>query len=329
MSVRNTIKIKAIGSWRPEDILSNQDLEKMVDTTDEWIVSRTGIKERRILKGPEQGSSVLGINAIKDLCTRSNLDLDIIDGVICTSVVPDYNFPSTACLIARDCGIKNAFCFDLNATCTGYIYALQMARSLIVSGLYKNLLIVTAEKLSSMANYNDRASCILFGDAGTATWLCASDNENGIIDIDLRAEPEGAENIIFKAGGSVHPATHETVDKEWHYFSQDGRLVFKSAVTGMESVSKEIMTRNNFTLDDLKYLIPHQANQRIIDIIKKRMDLRDDQVLSNISHVGNTSSSSIPLCLDDHIDKIKSGDLLLFTAFGSGYTYGSALLRWD
>ncbi|MEZ5002694.1 MAG: beta-ketoacyl-ACP synthase III [Chitinophagales bacterium] len=319
--------IKGIATWLPETKLTNADLEKMVDTNDQWIKERTGIEERRILKGKNLGSSYLGIQAFNALKEKVDLDPMEVDVLICTTVVPDYKFPPTACLIAEECGIKNAFCYDMNATCTGFLYALDIANSYVLSGKYKKVVIVSAEKLSSMTNYKDRASCILFGDGASAVLVEASDNGFGIKDTLMRSETSGAMDILFKGGGSVHPATVENVEKNWHYFTQDGRAVFKQAVLGMEGVAREIMERNNVTKDDLKFVMPHQANKRIIDTVAKRLGV-EDKVVTIIQKIGNLSSVTVPLCITEKEDELQKGDKLVLCAFGSGYTMGAVYMDW-
>jgi 3-oxoacyl-[acyl-carrier-protein] synthase-3 len=318
--------IKGVACWLPETRLTNFDLEKMVDTNDEWIRERTGIKERRILK-EGKGSSFMGIKALQKLMAKINLKASDIDVLICTTVLPDYKFPPTACLIAEACGIKNAFCYDMNGTCTGFLYALDMANSYILSGKYKNVVIVSAENLSTMINYDDRASSILFGDGASAVLVAPSDNEFGIQDTLMRVETSGAMNILFKGGGSMYPATVENVADKWHFFWQDGRAVFKSAVTGMQSVAEDIMKRNELTAKDLKFVMPHQANGRIIETIAKRMGV-EDKMVNIIDEIGNISTVTIPLCLEHKEKELQKGDKLILTAFGSGYTMGAVYLEW-
>ncbi|MCP4122742.1 MAG: ketoacyl-ACP synthase III [Bacteroidetes bacterium] len=319
--------IKGVASWVPDTKLTNFDLEKIVDTNDEWIRERTGIEERPILKLKETGSSYMGIRALNLLLEKTGLDPEEIDVLICTTVVPDYKFPPTSSIIVEGCGLKNAYCFDMNGTCSGFLYALDVATGFIVSGRYKKVVIVSAEKLSSMADYTDRASSILFGDGAGAVLLEPSDNEYGIEDTEMKASTSGAMNILYKGGGSVHPATVDTVENRWHYFWQDGKVVFKQAVMGMESVSRTVMERNGISGDDLKYVVPHQANKRIIDTIGKRMGVEDKMVV-NIQKNGNMSTATIPLCLEVIEKELKPGDKLVLTAFGSGYTMGAVYLTW-
>jgi len=269
----------------------------------------------------------MGIKALNKLIEKTGLDPAEIDVVIVSTVMPDYKFPPTASLIMEACGVTNAFGYDLNGTCSGFLYALDVANSYIGSGRYKKVVIVSAEKLSAMADYTDRASCILFGDGASAVLVEPSENEFGIEDTEMSAVTSGAMNILFKGGGSAHPATADTVENRWHYFWQDGKAVFKQAVMGMERVSTNVMERNGLTGDDLKFVIGHQANKRIIDTIGKRMGV-EDKMVDNISHTGNMSTVTIPLCLDVKESELKKGDKLILTAFGSGYTMGAVYLTW-
>jgi 3-oxoacyl-[acyl-carrier-protein] synthase-3 len=318
--------ITGLAAWVPENKLTNFDLEKMVDTSDEWIRERTGIEERRIL-GDGLGSSYMGIRALQKLMAKTGLQPDEIEVLICTTVVPDYKFPPTSSLILKECGVYNAYCYDMNGTCSGFLYALDIAKAYVESGRYKKVVIVSAEKLSSMTDYTDRASCVLFGDGASAVLVEPSANGYGIVDTEMKSAPDGAMNILFKGGGSMYPASLETIDKKWHYFWQDGRSVFKQAVMGMEEVSLAVMERNGITGDDLKFVVPHQANQRIIDAIARRMDVEDKMVV-NIQQYGNISTVTIPLALEKVEDQLQPGDKLVLTAFGSGYTIGAVLVEW-
>lgn len=327
MQVPIRAAVTGLATWVPESRLTNADLEKLVDTSDAWIRERTGIVERPILDLPETGSSYMGIKALQKLLAKTGLKPDEIEVVICTTVMPDFKFPPTASLIMEACGVKKAYGYDMNGTCTGFLYALDIANGYIASGRYKKVVVVSCEKLSAMADYTDRASCILFGDGASAVLLEPSANGHGIMDTEMAAMTSGAMNILFKGGGSVHPATVDTVENRWHYFWQDGRAVFKQAVMGMERVSKTLMKRNKLTAESLKYVIPHQANKRIIDTIAQRMHV-EDKVVVNISHTGNMSTVTIPLALDSKEKTLKPGDKLILTAFGSGYTIGAVYLTW-
>lgn len=322
-----TAAITGVAAWTPDTRLTNKDLEQMVDTNDEWIRERTGISSRPILKMPGKGSSYLGIRALKKLIKKTDLDVDSIDLLICSTVVPDYKYPPTSSLIMESCGVKNAYGFDLNGTCSGFLYALDVANAFIRSGKYKKIVVVSAEKLSSMANYKDRASCILFGDGGSAVLLEPSSNDYGIVDTEMKAMTKGAMNITFLGGGSVNPATEQTVRDELHFFKQDGRAVFKQAVMGMETVSRTVMDRNGISADDIKWVVPHQANKRIIDTIASRMGV-EDKMFVNIENMGNMSTVTIPLCLEKLEPSLEAGDKLILTAFGSGYTMGAVYLQW-
>jgi 3-oxoacyl-[acyl-carrier-protein] synthase-3 len=320
--------ITAVSGYVPPYILTNDELEKLVDTNDEWITSRTGIKERRILKGEGKGTSILGIEAVKSLISKKGLDPAEIDGIICATVTPDNFFPSTANLIAEGVGAKNAFSFDMAAACTGFVYALETGANFIRSGAYRKIIIVGADKMSSIINYKDRNTCILFGDAAGAALLEPSDDETGIYDAILRSDASGKNFIFLKAGGSAYPATLDTLEKGEHYFYQDGKAVFKVAVTNMADVSVEIMQRNNLKGEDVAYLVPHQANKRIIEAVANRMNVSMDKVTMNIERYGNTTAATIPLCLWEWEKKFKKGDNIVLAAFGGGFTWGSMYLKW-
>lgn len=319
--------ITAVGGYVPEDRLTNADIEKLIDTSDEWITTRVGIKERRILRDPNKGASYLGIRAVQDLLQRHEIDPKSIEVVICSSNTADYHFPTTASIIAYETGIKNAHCFDMQAACPGFIFGLEVANGYIASGRYKRVLLVCTEKMSAAVDYTDRATAPLFGD-GAGCVLLEPDSENGLIDSILRNDGEGREHLIMKAGGSACPTTHETVDKRWHHVYQEGQYVFKAAVSMMGDTSAELVERNHLTHDDIAWVIPHQANMRIIDATARRMGIPLDKVMINIEKYGNTSSATIPLCLWEWEDKLKKGDNLILTAFGAGYTWGSTYIKW-
>ncbi|MBO6496412.1 MAG: ketoacyl-ACP synthase III [Roseivirga sp.] len=321
-------QISGVQGYVPEYVLTNQELETMVDTTDEWITTRTGIKERRILKGENQGTSVMGIKAIQGLLAKTNTTPEEIDLIICCTTTPDMVFPATANLIGDAIGAKNAFGFDLQAACSGFIYGLATGSQYIETGKYKKVIVVGADKMSSIVDYTDRTTCIIFGDGGGAVLLEPTTEEHGIMDSILRSDGSGAPHLHMKAGGSRKPATQETVANREHYAYQEGSAVFKFAVTNMADVAAEIMDKNNLTGDDISYLVPHQANKRIIDATARRMNVGEDKVMLNIHRYGNTTSGTIPLCLWDYESKLKKGDNLILAAFGGGFTWGSIWLKW-
>lgn len=322
-------RISGIASYVPDDILDNEMLSKMVDTNDEWITTRVGIKERRILRLEGEGSSYLGAKAVEKLIAETGVNPDEIELVICATSNPDYRFPSTASVIVEKTGLKNAYAYDIQAACAGFIVALEDATAYIKSGLRKKVIVVAAEKMSSMVNYQDRSTCPLFGDAAAAVLVEPTDEPVGVIDGVFHVDGAGLEHLLMKAGGSVKPITHEAIDAGENYLFQDGRIVYKNAVTDMLTSSLDVMKRNNLTVDDIDYLIPHQANLRIIEAVSSRAGFPADKVLVNIEHYGNTSAASIPLCLDEYKTKLKKGDRLLLTAFGAGFTWGAMYLIWD
>ncbi len=322
-------KITGIASYVPNDILDNEMLSKMVDTNDEWITTRVGIKERRILKLEGEGSSYLGAKAVEKLLAETGVNPDEIELVICATSNPDYRFPSTASVITEKVGIKNAYAYDIQAACAGFIVALEDANAYIKSGLRKKVIVVTAEKMSSMVNYEDRATCPLFGDGAAAVLVEPTEEPVGVIDAVFHVDGSGLEHLLMKAGGSVKPVTHEAIDAGEHFLFQDGKNVYKNAVTDMLTASLDIMQRNNLSVDNVDYLIPHQANLRIIEAVSSRAGFPSEKVLVNIEHYGNTSAASIPLCLDEYKNTLKKGDKLLLTAFGAGFTWGSMYLIWD
>ena len=319
--------ITGIQGYVPDYILDNKELEELVDTNDEWIVTRTGIKERRILKG-EKGSSDLGAEAIKGLLDKTNTSAEEIDLIICATVTPDMLFPSTACLIADKIGAGNICAFDISAACSGFLYALTTASKFIESGSYKKVIVVGCDKMSSIVDYTDRTTCVLFGDGAGAVLLEPNTDGLGIMDYILKSDGSGGEFLKMKAGGSLHPASHETVDAREHFVYQDGQPVFKKAVKSMADVSEEIMKKNNLSSDDIAWLVPHQANKRIIDATSRRMGVGDEKVMLNIERYGNTTAGTIPLCLWDWEDQLKKGDNLILAAFGGGFTWGSIYLKW-
>ncbi|NVJ48134.1 MAG: ketoacyl-ACP synthase III [Cytophagia bacterium] len=321
-------QISGIHGYVPEYILTNKELETMVETTDEWITTRTGIKERRILKGENQGTSVIGINAIQGLLAKTNTTAEEIDLIICCTTTPDMVFPATANLIGDAIGAKNAFGYDLQAACSGFLYGLATGSQFIETGKYKKVVVVGADKMSSIVDYQDRTTCIIFGDGGGAVLLEPTTEEVGIMDSILRSDGSGAPHLHMKAGGSRRPATAETVANREHYAYQEGSAVFKFAVTNMADVAAEIMDKNNLTGDDISWLVPHQANKRIIDATARRMEVGEDKVMLNIQKYGNTTSGTIPLCLWDYESQLKKGDNIILAAFGGGFTWGSIWLKW-
>ena len=323
-----TAAITGVQGYVPNYILTNKELETMVETNDEWIRSRTGIKERRILKGEGKGTSVLGIEAVRGLLKKINIDAQEVDLIICATATPDMIFPSTACIIADKVGATNAFAYDLMAACSGFLYAISTASKFIETGTYKKVIVVGADKMSSIVNYQDRATCIIFGDGAGAVMLEQSKEGLGLQDAILKSDGSGSEFLHMKAGGSAKPASHATVDAKEHHVWQDGQTVFKSAVTSMADVSEEIMKRNSLSPEDVAWLVPHQANQRIIDATAKRMGVGKEKVMINIEKYGNTTNGTIPLCLWEWENQLKKGDNLILAAFGGGFTWGSIYLKW-
>jgi 3-oxoacyl-[acyl-carrier-protein] synthase III len=320
--------ITGIHGYVPPDLLTNFDLEKMVDTSHDWIMSRTGIHERHILKGEGLGSSDIGTPAVLGLLKKTNTKPEEVDLLICCSVTPDMLFPATANIISDKCGIKNAFSFDLNAACSGFIYGLVTASKYIESGSYKKVIVVGADKMSSITDYTQRETCIIFGDGGGAVLLEPTTENVGIMDSILKSDGSGRIHLHQKAGGSVKPPTHETVDAREHYIYQEGQPVFKFAVTNMADVAVEIMEKNNLKSSDIAWLVPHQANLRIIEATGRRMGIDKNKVMINIQKYGNTTNGTIPLCLWEWEKKLKKGDNIIIAAFGGGFTWGSILLKW-
>jgi 3-oxoacyl-[acyl-carrier-protein] synthase III len=322
--------VTAVGHYVPEKILTNADLEKIVETSDEWIMTRTGIKERHIL---EQGAtSDMGAEAVRSVLAQRGIGPEDIDVIIVATVTPDMSFPPTATIIQNKIGAKNAWGFDLSAACSGFVYALVVGSQFIETGTFKKVIVVGSDKMSSIADYTDRNTCVLFGDAAGAVLLEPSDDPTlGMQDFRLYCDGSGEKFLHMKAGGSLNPPTHETVDKKWHYIYQDGKNVFKAAVKGMADVSAEIMERNNLKSDDVDYLVPHQANLRIIDACRERMGLDPSKVMINIERYGNTTAATIPLCLSEwhQAGKLKRGSTLVLASFGAGYTWGAILLKWS
>lgn len=321
-------KISGIASYVPDDILDNEMLSHMVDTNDEWITTRVGIKQRRILRDETLGSSYMGIKAVSKLLEDTGTDKDSVDLLICATSNPDYRFPSTASIIIHGAGLEKAYGYDIQAACAGFIVSMQDARAYIQSGLYKKIIVVCAEKMSSMTNYKDRATCPLFGDAAAAVLVEPTDEPVGVIDGEIHIDGTGLPHLLMKGGGSARPATHETIDAQEHYIYQEGRVVYKNAVRDMLTSSQSVMARNNLGVDDVDWFVPHQANLRIIEAVGGRIQIPEAKTLVNIQHYGNTSAASIPLCLDEYKDRLKKGDKIVITAFGAGFTWGAMYLVW-
>lgn len=321
--------ITGVGGYVPDYILDNEELSRMVDTSDEWIMTRVGIKERRILKDEGLGTSYLARKAAKQLMQKTGVDPDTIDALIVATTTPDYKFPSTASIVLGKLGLKNAFAFDFEAACCGFMYALSTASSMIESGRCKKIIVIGADKMSSLVDYQDRQTCVLFGDGAGAVLVEASeDTEYGMQDMFFRTDGKGLPFLHMKAGGSVCPPSHFTVDHRLHYLYQEGRNVFRYAVTDMSDDVLEIMKRNNLSKDDVDWVVPHEANLRIIEAVTKRAELSMDKVAVNIEHYGNTSAATIPLALWDYESKLKKGDRVIFTAFGAGFVHGASFFKW-
>lgn len=320
--------ITAVGGYVPDYILTNAELETMIDTTDEWIQTRTGIKERRILKGEGKGSSDIAVGAVNELIKKRGISPEEVDLIICATTTPDMQFPATANVISDKAGLTNAFGFDINAACSGFIYALNTGAQFIETGKYKKVIVVGVDKMSSIMNYEDRATCIIFGDGGGAVLLEPNDEGYGIVDSVLRSDGSGRAFLHQKAGGSVKPATMETVQNKEHYVYQEGKTVFKFAVSNMADVAAEVMQRNNLTADDVAWLVPHQANKRIIDATRDRMGLDEKKVMVNIERYGNTTNGTLPLCLWEWEKQLKKGDNIMLAAFGGGFTWGATYIKW-
>jgi 3-oxoacyl-[acyl-carrier-protein] synthase-3 len=323
-----TAAITAVNAWVPDYLLTNQVLETMIDTTDEWITSRTGIKERHILKTPGEATSDIGARAVEGLLKKRGISAEEIDLIICATTTPDMQFPATANIISDKVGAKNAFSYDINAACSGFIFALATGSKFIETGQYKKVIVVGADKMSSIIDYTDRATCVIFGDGGGAVLLEPNTEGFGILDSILKTDGSGRAHLHQKAGGSLKPASAETVAAKEHYVYQEGQTVFKFAVTNMADVSAEIMERNHLTSDDVAWLIPHQANKRIIDATARRMGVSDEKVTLNIERYGNTTNGTIPLCLWEWENKFKKGDNIIIAAFGGGFTWGSIWVKW-
>lgn len=321
--------ITGIGGYVPDYILTNEELSRMVDTSDEWITTRVGIKERRILTEEGLGTSYMARKAAKQLIQKTGVDPDTIDALIVTTTTPDYKFPSTASIVVGKLGLKNAFAFDFEAACCGFMYTLDVASAMIQSGRYKKIIVIGADKMSSLVDYTDRSTCVLFGDGAGAVLVEATEEEGvGLQNSYLRTDGKGLPFLHMKAGGSVCPPSHFTVDHRLHYLYQEGRTVFRYAVTYMSDDVCEVMSRNNLTADNIDWIIPHEANRRIIEAVAKRAEVPLDKVLINIDHYGNTSAATIPLAMWDNESKLKKGDNVIFTAFGAGFVHGASFYKW-
>jgi 3-oxoacyl-[acyl-carrier-protein] synthase-3 len=323
-----TAAITGVAGYVPDYILTNEELSRMVDTTDEWIMTRIGIKERRILKGEGLGTSDIAVHAVNDLLRKTNTSPDEVDMLICGVVTPDMQFPATANIISDKAGIKNAFGYDMNAGCSSFLYALVTASKFIESGSHKKVVVVGADKMSSITDYTDRTTCPIFGDGSGAVLLEPSTEGYGVLDALMRVDGSGRKHLHQVAGGSMHPASIETVTKRQHYIYQEGQPVFKAAVSNMADTAVEMMQRNNLTPENLAWLVPHQANMRIIEATGNRMGLTKEKIMVNIQRYGNTTSATIPLCLADWESQLKKGDNIIIATFGAGFTWGAAYIKW-
>lgn len=323
-----TAAITAVGGYVPDYVLTNKELEQIVDTTDEWITSRTGIKERRILKGADMGTSYMGIKAVENLLSKTNIDPSEIELLICATTTPDMQFPATANLITAGLGMTNAFSYDISAACSGFLYALTTASKFIEAGTFKKVIVVGGDKMSTIVDYQDRSTCIIFGDGAGAVLLEPNTEGLGIKDAILKTDGNGWVHLHQKAGGSRRPATIETVTTKQHYVYQEGQTVFKFAVTNMADVCEKIMINNNLTSEDISWLVPHQANLRIINAAAERMQLPEEKVMINIHKYGNTTCGTLPLCLWEWENKLNKGDNIILAAFGGGFTWGSVYIKW-
>lgn len=323
-----TASITGVGAYLPDYILDNNEISRMVDTSDEWIMSRIGIKTRHILKEEGVGTSFMGQHAVKELLEKTGVDPMDIDLVICATVTPDMFFPSTANLICDKVGMNNAFAYDLSAACSGFLFALTTASKFIETGTYKKIVVVGADKMSSIVDYTDRNTCPIFGDAAAAVLLEPDTEGYGLIDAELHSDGSGAPHLFMRGGGSAHPASIETIENKLHYVYQEGKVVFKAAVSNMADVAVSVMDRNKLTSEDIKYLVPHQANLRIIDATANRMGLDKDKCMINIDKFGNTTAATLPLCLWDYESRLQKGDNLILAAFGGGFSWGAAYIKW-
>ncbi len=323
-----TAAITAVGHYLPEDRLTNADLEALVDTSDEWIRSRTGIAERRILRDPEKATAFMATEAARECLAKRGVGPEDVDLILVATVTPDMPFPATACFVQDALGATNAWGFDISAACSGFLYALSVGARFIESGTHQRVLVIGADTMSRIVDYTDRTICVIFGDGAGAVLLEPATDGTGVLDSVQQVDGSGASALRQLGGGSLHPATHETVDARLHYARQDGATVFRRAVVGMAEAAGQIMDRNGLTGDDVAWLVPHQANQRIIDATARRMGLDANKVMMNIEHYGNTTAATLPLCLSDYESQLKRGDLIVLAAFGGGFTWGATLVKW-
>ena len=326
---KTTAAVTAVGTYLPPDRLTNADLEKLVDTNDEWIRTRTGIEERRILKDKTKAPSFMASEAATQCLAKAGVDASEVDCILVATVTPDVVFPSTACLVQNQIGATNAWGYDISAACSGFLYALTTGSKMIEAGMHKKVLVIGADTMTRIIDYTDRATCIIFGDGAGAVLLEPTTDGTGFQDSVQYVDGSGVDSLWMPGGGSLHPATHETVDARLHYASQDGKTVFKRAVTGMADAAAEVMERNGLVGEDIRYLVPHQANLRIIDATARRMGVGPDQVMVNIAKYGNTTAATLPLCLGDWEDQLRPGDNLILAAFGGGFTWGATWLKWS
>ncbi len=320
--------ITGVGGYVPDYVLTNDELSRMVDTTDEWIMTRIGVKERRILNEEGLGTSYMARKAAKQLIQKTGVNPDEIDAVVVCTTTPDYHFPSTASILCDKLGLKNAFAFDFQAACCGFLYGMEVVSSLVVSGRHKKVILVGADKMSSMVDYTDRATCPIFGDGAAAVLVEATTEDYGIMDSILRTDGKGLPFLHMKAGGSVCTPSYFTIDHKMHYIYQEGRTVFKYAVSNMSEITATIAEKNGLNKENINWVIPHQANMRIIDAVASRLEVPMEKVMVNIQRYGNTSAGTLPLCLWDYEKQLKKGDNLIFTAFGAGFTYGAVYVKW-
>ncbi len=327
--LKTTAAVTAVGAYLPPDRLTNADLEALVDTNDEWIRSRTGIEERRILRDPTKATSFMATEAAKVCLDKAGLAPDVVDCILVATITPDVVFPSTACLVQHKLGAANAWGYDISAACSGFLYGLTTAAKLIESGMHRRVLVIGGDTMSRIIDYTDRTTCVIFGDGAGAVLLEATTDGTGVLDSVQYVDGSGVNALWMEGGGSLHPATHETVDARMHYVAQDGKTVFKRAVTGMADAAAEVMERNGLASGDIRYLVPHQANLRIIDATARRMGIGPEQVMVNIARYGNTTAGTLPLCLADWEDDLRAGDNLVLAAFGGGFTWGATWLKWS